>query len=64
MIEWIKIEDGVPNVGQEVIFFDSVERVKFLHVVTDYQRACLSLEEYDPRWDCVTHWIPAPKDPA
>jgi len=68
-LEWIPVEDGLPNEGQEVIVaFDHVrcgpcvDRAVFQHVVCG--------DEYIESWTTtdflltgITHWMPMPKHP-
>lgn len=65
MGEWIKVGKRLPDVGQIILVYevDGFLNNIGMEIVTDYALACMSLDDYDPRWDAVTHWMPLPEPP-
>ena len=70
-MEWIKIEDKKPEIGQEVIIYfeiTGIEIAKYFHPEPDNdfpgieKMDCFTSKE---GWLCddVTHWMPLPEPP-
>lgn len=65
-MEWIKIEDQLPEEGVQVLTFETfgtIYSVDYLVVTEDpenpYVWACRLYED----WKDVTHWMPLPLEP-
>lgn len=65
MSDWISVEERLPKVGDKVLLYehDGFLRNICVDLITDYANACLMRDEYDARWDAVTHWMPLPEPP-
>ena len=66
MIDWISVEDRLPDVGDECLWFDGKETISIglqMHIdtlITTYYGHCCVVNYLH----IYTHWMPLPQPPA